>query len=272
AQIIRVVEEAQGSKAPIQRMADVVSSYFVPAVVGVALLTFAAWYVTTGDLTRALLNMTAVLVIACPCALGLATPTAIMVGTGRGAENGILFRGGEPLEKTHQLDAVVLDKTGTITKGEPSLTDVLPAGGFEPAQVLVWVAAAERGSEHPLAQAIVAGAEARQLELPPMQDFEAVPGHGIRATVDGRTVLVGNRKLMRDHGLDPAPLEAELERLEHEGKTAMLAAVDGRLAGIVAVADTVKESSAEAIALLRKMGLRVMMITGDNQRTAQAIA
>ncbi|MFS8665998.1 MAG: cadmium-translocating P-type ATPase [Limnochordales bacterium] len=272
AQIIRVVEEAQGSKAPIQRMADVVSSYFVPAVVAVALLTFAAWYAATGDLTRALLNMTAVLVIACPCALGLATPTAIMVGTGRGAENGILFRGGEHLERTHQLDAVVLDKTGTITRGEPALTDVLPAPGFDETQLLAWVAAAEGGSEHPLAQAVVAAARQRQLPLPAVQDFQAVPGHGIRAVVDGKPVLVGNRKLMRDHGLDPAPLEDELARLEEDGKTAMIAAVDGRLAGIVAVADTVKETSAEAIGLLQKLGLRVLMITGDNRRTARAIA
>src|SRR5690606_23609312 len=186
-QIIRMVEDAQGSKAPIQKIADRVSGIFVPVVLGIALVTFLAWWLAVGDLANGIISAVSVLVIACPCALGLATPTAIMVGTGRGAEHGILFRGGEHLEKTHQLDAVVLDKTGTITKGEPSLTDVLPAGGFEPAQVLVWVAAGERGSEHPLAQAIVAGAEARQLELPPMQDFEAVPGHGIRATVDGRT-------------------------------------------------------------------------------------
>ncbi|OUM93052.1 MAG: copper-translocating P-type ATPase [Firmicutes bacterium ZCTH02-B6] len=272
AQIIRVVEEAQGSKAPIQRLADVVSSYFVPAVVGVAVVTFVAWYASTGDLTRSLLNMTAVLVIACPCALGLATPTAIMVGTGLGAEHGILFKGGEHLERTHQLDAVVLDKTGTITKGEPELTDIETTEGFDPGQVLSWVAAAERGSEHPLAQAIVAAAERRRMTLAAAHDFEAIPGHGIRAVVDGKTVLVGNRKLMRDNGIDPAPLEDVLERLEEEGKTAMLAAVDGQLAGAVAVADTVKESSAEAIAMLRRMGLRVMMITGDNRRTARAIA
>nr|MBO2476131.1 copper-translocating P-type ATPase [Bacillota bacterium] len=272
AQIIRVVEEAQGSKAPIQRLADVVSSYFVPAVVGIALVTFAAWYFTTGDLTRSLLNMTAVLVIACPCALGLATPTAVMVGTGLGAEHGILFRGGEHLERTHQLDAIVLDKTGTITKGQPELTDVLSAGELDPDEVLLWVAAAERGSEHPLAQAVVAAAEKRGMALPAAQDFTAVPGHGIRAVVNGKAVLVGNRKWMRDNGIDPEPLEGALARLEEEGKTAMLAAVDGRLAGVVAVADTVKDTSAEAIAMLRRMGLRVMMITGDNRRTARAIA
>jgi len=272
AQIIRVVEEAQGSKAPIQRLADVVSSYFVPAVVGIALVTFAAWYFTTGDLTRSLLNMTAVLVIACPCALGLATPTAVMVGTGLGAEHGILFRGGEHLERTHQLHAIVLDKTGTITKGQPELTDVRPAAGFDADEVLLWVAAAERGSEHPLAQAVVAAAEKRRIALPPAHDFAAVPGHGIRAVVNGKTVLVGNRKWMRDNGIDPEPLEGALARLEEEGKTAMLAALDGRLAGVVAVADTVKDTSAEAIAMLRRMGLRVMMITGDNRRTARAIA
>ena len=272
AQIIRVVEEAQGSKAPIQRLADVVSAYFVPAVIGVALVTFAGWYVATGDLTRALLNMTAVLVIACPCALGLATPTAIMVGTGRGAEHGILFKGGEHLERTHELDAVVLDKTGTITKGEPALTDVLPAEGVDADELLRIAAAAERGSEHPIAQAIGTGASARGLSVADAADFEAVPGHGIRAVVQGRTVLVGNRKWMRDNGLDPAPLEGELERLEEEGKTAMLTAIDGRLAGVVAVADTVKETSAEAVAMLKAMGLRVIMITGDNRRTARAIA
>ncbi|HEY8416683.1 MAG TPA: heavy metal translocating P-type ATPase, partial [Limnochordales bacterium] len=196
----------------------------------------------------------------------------IMVGTGRGAENGILFRGGEQLEKAHRLDAVVLDKTGTITKGEPALTDVVAAGGFERDELLALVAAAEQGSEHPLAQAIVAAARERRLDLPAAQDFEAVPGHGIRATVNGRPVLVGNRKWLRDNGIDPAALEAELVRLEEEGKTAMLVAVDGRLAGAVAVADTVKETSEEAIRLLKRMGLRVMMITGDNRRTAHAIA
>lgn len=272
AQIIRVVEEAQASKAPIQRLADVVSAYFVPAVVGVAVIAFIGWYIATGDFTRALLNMTAVLVIACPCALGLATPTAIMVGTGKGAENGILFKGGEHLEKAHELNAVVLDKTGTITKGEPEVTDVIAFGEFDETALLEWVARAEKASEHPLAQAIVASAQAKDIALEDAAAFEAIPGHGIRAEIDGRAVLVGNRKLMHDHGIDIGPVQGDMESLEGEGKTAMLAAVDGQLAGLIAVADTVKESAAEAIAVLQGMGLRVMMLTGDNRRTAHAIA
>jgi len=272
AQIIRVVEEAQGSKAPIQRLADVVSAYFVPAVVAVAVIAFVGWYVATGDFTRALLNMTAILVIACPCALGLATPTAIMVGTGKGAESGILFKGGEHLEKTHELDAVILDKTGTITRGEPAVTDVIAFGEFDGDRLLQWVARAEKASEHPLAQAIVASAQEKGLQLDDVAEFEAIPGHGIRAAVEGKTVLVGNRKLMQDNGLDIAEALETMERFEGEAKTAMLAAVDGVLAGIIAVADTVKESSAEAVGLLHDMGLRVMMLTGDNERTAHAIA
>ncbi|MBO8140797.1 MAG: copper-translocating P-type ATPase [Firmicutes bacterium] len=272
AQIIRAVEEAQGNKAPIQRLADRVSAYFVPAVVTVALVTFAGWYVVTGDITRALLNMTAVLVIACPCALGLATPTAIMVGTGRGAEHGILFKGGEHLEKAHKIDAVVLDKTGTITKGQPELTDCIALGGRDEATLLAIAAAAEQTSEHPLAQAIVEAARARGLSVPEASRFEAVPGYGVRAEVNGQTVLIGNRRLMRESGIDPAPFEEELLRLEADGKTAVLVAAGGQPAGIVAVADTVKEGAAEAVAALRRMGLRVVMITGDNRRTARAIA
>lgn len=272
AQIIQVVEEAQGSKAPIQRLADVVSSYFVPAVLVVAAITFAGWYLATGDFTRALLNMTAVLVIACPCALGLATPTAIMVGTGRGAENGILFKGGEHLEKTQELNAVVLDKTGTITKGEPEVTDVIPFGSLNEEELLSWVAQAERNSEHPLAKAIVQAAEEKGIALGGASQFEAIPGRGIRAQVEGKTVLVGTRKLMQDHQIDPSAVEDEVRHLEQEGKTAMLAAIDKDLAGIVAVADTVKDSSAAAIEALHQMGMQVMMLTGDNQRTALAIA
>ena len=272
AQIVRIVEEAQGSKAPIQRLADVVSSYFVPAVVLVALATLGGWYLATGDFTRSLLNMTAVLVIACPCALGLATPTAIMVGTGRGAESGILFKGGEHLEKTHQLSAVVLDKTGTITKGEPEVTDVVPVGTLPAERLLQWAAAAEKRSEHPLAQAVVAAARAQGFELAEPRGFAAIPGQGVRAEVEGRTILVGNRRLMEASGLDVGAVEEEVQRLERAGKTAMLVAVDGALAGIVAVADTVKESSARAIAALQAMGLRVIMLTGDNQRTAHAVA
>lgn len=272
AQIIRVVEEAQGSKAPIQRLADVVSSYFVPAVVGVALLTFLGWYMTTGDLTRALMNMTAVLVIACPCALGLATPTAIMVGTGRGAENGILFKGGEHLERAQALDTIVLDKTGTITRGEPELTDILAIGQLDENELLRLVAQSERGSEHPLAKALVAAAQVRGLELGEATQFEAVPGHGIRATVEGKEVLVGNRGLIQQVTKLPPEVNEHMARLESEGKTAMLVAIDGRVEGVVAVADTVKETSVAAVAALKAMGLRVIMMTGDNERTAKAIA
>ena len=272
AQIVKVVEEAQGSKAPIQRLADVVSSYFVPAVVAVALLTFAGWYLAGAGFTRALLNMTAVLVIACPCALGLATPTAIMVGTGKGAEHGILFRGGEHLERAHELDVVVLDKTGTITRGEPQVTDVLALEPYTEEELLSLAAQAEKASEHPLAKAVVQAAESRGIAVGDAQAFEAVPGHGVRATADGMELLVGNRKLLRDCGVDPAPLEALVERLEHEGKTAMLVAAGGKPAGVIAVADTVKPTSAAAIRELQAMGLRVVMLTGDNRRTALAIA
>ena len=272
AQIVRVVEEAQGSKAPIQRLADVVSSYFVPAVVAVALLAFAGWYLAGAGFTRALLNMTAVLVIACPCALGLATPTAIMVGTGKGAEHGILFKGGEHLERAHELDVVVLDKTGTITQGEPQVTDVVALEPFTEEELLRLAAQAEKASEHPLAKAVVQAAESRGIAVGGAQAFEAVPGHGVRATADGLELLVGNRKLLRDSGVDPAPLEALVERLEHEGKTAMLVAAGGKAAGVIAVADTVKPTSAEAIKELQAMGLRVVMLTGDNRRTALAIA
>lgn len=272
AQIIRVVEEAQASKAPIQRFADVVAAYFVPAVVGGAVVAFLGWYLATGDFTRALLNMTAVLVIACPCALGLATPTAIMVGTGKGAEHGILFKGGEHLEKTHEINAVVLDKTGTITKGEPEVTDVIAFGGFDGPTLLQWVARAEKASEHPLAQAIVASARAKGIALEDAATFEAIPGHGIRAEVDGKVVLVGNRKLLQEYGIDIASAQADMERLEREAKTAVLAAVDGKLAGLIAIADTVKATAVEAVAMLQRMGLRVMMLTGDNRRTAHAIA
>lgn len=278
-QIIRMVEEAQASKAPIQRLADVVSNVFVPTVIGIGVVTFLIWYflvpaawVPGGDrLTVALLNMVAVLVIACPCALGLATPTAIMVGTGKGAESGILFKGGEHLEKAHQLNTIVLDKTGTITRGEPDVTDVEPLG-LKSDELLRLVAAAEKSSEHPLGQAIVKGAQDRGLPLEEPQSFQAIPGHGIEATVGGRSLLVGNRKLMAARGLDTSAVEERMDALENEGKTVMLAAVDGRLAGLVAVADTVKEHSAEAIAQLKGMGLDVVMITGDNQRTARAIA
>ena len=275
AQIIRVVEEAQGSKAPIQRIADVISGYFVPAVVAVAVVTFAAWFFLfdAGNLARAILNATAVLVIACPCALGLATPTSIMVGTGRGAENGILFKGGEHLEKTHRVTAIVLDKTGTITKGRPELTDTIAVAAGDVDELLGLVAAAEKGSEHPLAEAIVQGATERGVPVPePATDFAAVPGAGVEATVAGRRLTVGTRRLMGERGVDIAASLPQAENLEAAGKTAMFAAVDGRLALLIAVADTVKESSREAIAELEDMGLEVWMLTGDNARTAEAIA
>lgn len=274
AQIIRVVEEAQARKAPIQRLADTVSAYFVPAVIAIALITFVGWYLGTGDFTRALLYFTAVLVIACPCALGLATPTAIMVGTGLGAQHGILIRGGEHLEKAYKLNTIVLDKTGTITRGEPAVTDVIPAEGsaLSPDQLLALTAGAEVRSEHPLAEAIVRGAKEKGLSIPNPQEFEAIPGRGVRARVDGKQVLVGTTKLLTENGVEVGSLLPQKEKLESEGKTAMLVAVDGHLAGMVAVADTVKEHAAEAIAALQAMGIEVWMITGDNKRTAAAIA
>ena len=274
AQIIRLVEQAQGSKAPIQRLADLVSSYFVPAVIFIAIATFVVWFDFGPDpvLTFALVSAVAVLIIACPCALGLATPLSIMVATGKGAQNGTLIRSAEALETAHKLDAIVLDKTGTITRGEPAVTDVVPAGGLGEAELLALVASAERSSEHPLAEAIVRGAEQRSLDLAEPVEFESVTGKGIRATVRGRVVLVGTTRLLADEGVDAAALDAEASRLESEGKTAMRAAVDGDAAGLVAVADTVKDDSAAAIAALRELGLETVMITGDNRRTAEAIA
>ncbi len=277
-QIIKIVEEAQGSKAPIQRTADVISGYFVPTVVVIAISTFLVWYFFLtppagfDTFTWALINFTAVLVIACPCALGLATPTSIMVGTGRGAENGILIKGGEHLEKAHKVTAVVLDKTGTITKGEPELTDVITIGNFDQDELLSLAASAERGSEHPLGEAIVTGAKNKGIELSSPQNFNAIPGYGIEADIDGKRVLLGNLKLMEKNNISVKELLREKEALENGGKTAMLIAVEGNAAGLVAVADTVKESSRAAIQSLQKMGIEVIMITGDNTRTAQAIA
>jgi len=272
AQIIKMVEDAQGSKAPIQRLADRVSAYFVPTVVGIALLAFVVWYAVTGDFRLALINMVAVLVIACPCALGLATPTAIMVGTGKGAEHGILIKGGEHLEKAHMIDTVVLDKTGTVTKGEPEVTNVIPLGSHLEAGVLALAAAAEKNSEHPLGQSIVLRARDLGYNLEEPAEFYAIPGQGVRALIGGQQVLLGNQKLMREHGVDTGELRSMLEELEGQGKTSMTLAVDGRAAGIISVADTVKEHSAEAIKELQGMGVRVVMLTGDNERTARAIA
>ncbi|MBP2019586.1 Cu+-exporting ATPase [Symbiobacterium terraclitae] len=272
AQIVRMVEEAQGSKAPIQKLADQISGIFVPVVVAIAAVTLVAWGLIAGDWNAALHAAISVLVIACPCALGLATPTAVMVGTGKGAEVGILFKGGEHLERAHKVDVVVLDKTGTITWGRPQLTDVIPlaaAGAAE--ELLALVAAAESRSEHPLGQAIVSGAKERDIALPPVESFGAIPGAGLEAQVGGRHVLVGTRRLMAERGIDTAPAEDRMAELEGLGKTAMLAAVDGALAGIIAVADTVKPTSAEAVRELHDLGLEVVMITGDNRRTAEAI-
>ncbi|WP_053372435.1 heavy metal translocating P-type ATPase [Paenibacillus sp. FJAT-27812] len=274
AQIIRVVEEAQGSKAPIQRVADRISGIFVPIVTALALIAFLVWYffVEPGDIGNALEKAIAVLVIACPCALGLATPTSIMAGSGRAAELGVLFKGGEHLESTHHIDTVVLDKTGTVTKGKPELTDARVAAGFDEAKLLSWVGAAERSSEHPVAEALVAGIAARGIDLPSAEQFEAVPGFGIKAQVEGQQLLVGTRKLMEKHGVDIESVREEQQQLETEGKTVMLIAVNGKYAGLVAVADTVKETSAAAVARLKEMGLEVIMLTGDNERTAKAIA
>ena len=271
-QIIKIVEEAQGSKAPIQRMADTISGIFVPIVVGIAVVTFIIWYFWTdpGNFPEALEKLIAVLVIACPCALGLATPTSIMAGSGRAAEFGILFKGGEHLEMTHKVDTVILDKTGTITNGTPVLTDVIT--DWEQAEFLALVGSAEKQSEHPLAQAIVEGIKEKAISFKDVSQFENIPGYGIKANVDGKEVLVGTRRLMKKYNVEIDPVLEKMEGLEKQGKTAMLAAVDGSYAGIVAVADTIKDTSTAAIKRMKEMGLEVIMITGDNKETANAIA
>ena len=283
AQIIKLVEDAQGSKAPIQKMADQVSAVFVPIVIGIAFLTFLAWYFfgpalpinsDIDNFTRALIYMVAVLVIACPCAMGLATPTAIMVGTGKGAEAGILFRNSEALERAGRVSVVVLDKTGTITKGQPAVTDIVtnnesPMTGDE---LLRLAASVEKGSEHPLGESIWAEATTRGLVLVEPAGFKAEAGHGVQAEVEGRSVMVGNRRMFEARGIQLGNLESEVNRLQSEAKTAMLVAVDGLAVGIIAVADTIKDTSKDAITNLHEMGLKVAMITGDNQKTADAIA
>ncbi|MBI4307679.1 MAG: copper-translocating P-type ATPase [Chloroflexi bacterium] len=273
AQIIKLVEEAPGSKAPIQRLADKISSYFVPAVIGIAALTFVLWMLVGPEprLTFALLSFVAVVIIACPCALGLATPTAIMVGTGKGAEHGVLIRSAEALETAHKVTAVVLDKTGTLTRGKPSVTDVLTAGAEE-REVLRLAASAERGSEHPLGEAIVGRAGELGVALAEPKEFAAIPGHGIEARIDGHALLLGNRKLMADRGVSLDGLEARAEQLSAQGKTPMYVAVDGQAVGVIAVADTLKPESKEAVARLHRIGLEVVLLTGDNRRTAEAIA
>ncbi len=274
AQIVRIVEAAQGSKAPIQRFADIVSGYFVPAVVSLAAITFVIWYflLDPGNFSRALVNFTAVMVIACPCALGLATPTSIMVGTGKGAEQGILIKSAEHLENAYRLNTVVLDKTGTITKGKPEVTDIVPLAELSADEILRIAASVERNSEHPLAQAIVKHGQEQALTLTEPVSFLAVPGQGIKAEFETRQVLVGTRRLMRDSGIEIETFVSAVEMLEQQGKTVMFLAVGAALVGLVAVADTVKENSAQAVERLQAMGIEVWMITGDNQRAAQAIA
>ena len=273
-QIMRMVEEAQGSKAPIQRLADRISGVFVPVVMALATVTFLAWWIFGPEpaFTLALLNFVAVLIIACPCAMGLATPTSIMVGTGRGAERGILVKGGEALENAHRITTVVLDKTGTLTLGKPSLTDIISTNGIPEDELLRLAASAERGSEHPLGQAIVSGARERGITLVDAENFDAPTGRGVRATVDGHALLVGSRRLMDESGVSEDGLSSIAEELSAAGKTPVFVAVDGVSAGIVAVADTMREESREAVEALRRMGLEVAMITGDNRRTASAIA
>ncbi len=274
AQIIKMVEQAQASKAPIQRIADLVSSFFVPAVVLIALWTFVAWFLVgpAPAFTFALVAAVAVLIIACPCALGLATPLSIMVGTGKGATSGILIRSAEALETAHKLDTVILDKTGTITKGTPALTDVVVTGPVAEDDLLRLVASAERPSEHPLGAAIVTGARDRGIELAEPTEFDSATGQGLRAVVDGRHVQVGNRRLLDGAGIDPSSLESHADRLSADGKTPMLVAVDGTAAGVIAVADTIKDDSVAAVAALQDLGIEVVMMTGDNRRTAAAIA
>ncbi len=273
-QIVRLVRQAQATRAPIQKTADVIAGYFVPAVVCIGVATFVAWYILgpAPSISFAVVNFVAVLIIACPCALGLATPTAVAVGTGRGAENGILIRSAEALETARRLTTIVLDKTGTITEGKPALTDIKAAAGFSEDDVLALAASCERGSEHPIGQAIVTAAENRSLELRSPAAFEAIPGGGVRASVDSTAVLIGTVKLMSGSGIDTSALERAAEDLRNHGKSVMYIAADGALAGIIAVADTLKKTSQAAVGRLRRLGLEVVMMTGDNSQSAQAVA
>ncbi|MFC1942476.1 heavy metal translocating P-type ATPase [Chloroflexota bacterium] len=274
AQIINLVEEAQGSKAPIQRLADIISAYFVPAVIVTATITFIVWLFIgpAPALTFALLNAVAVLIIACPCALGLATPTAIMVGTGKGAENGVLIRSAESLETAHKIKVIILDKTGTLTQGQPTVTDIVAASGFSDETLLSLAASAERGSEHPLGEAIVTAAREKNLTLSSATEFNAIPGYGIESLINGQKVVLGNLKLIQERGLHLNELESKAAQLSEEGKTPMFVSIDSEVAGIIAVADTLKPGSKETVSRLQRLGLSVVMLTGDNKRTAEAIA
>ena len=271
-QIIKLVEDAQGSKAPIAKMADIISGYFVPIVIAIAILSAIAWYFAGQTGVFALTIAISVLVIACPCALGLATPTAIMIGTGKGAEHGVLFKSGTALETTHKLNTIVFDKTGTITEGKPKVTDIITAEGISETELLTLSASAEKGSEHPLGEAIVNSAEEKGLAFLKTETFNAIPGHGIEVTINGQDLLLGNKKLMDEWHIGLGNLASASDALASQGKTPMYIAKDGKIAGIIAVADTVKESSLRAIKKLHKMGIEVAMITGDNKRTAEAIA
>ena len=271
-QIIKLVEEAQGSKAPISRMADIVSAYFVPIVIGIAIITGIAWFLSGSGLVTALSFFIAVLVIACPCALGLATPTSIMVGTGKGAENGILIKSGEALETAYKIKTVVFDKTGTITKGKPILTNLIAYGKYNENELLKIAASVENDSEHPLAEAIVNKAKEKNIEIKPYEKFRAMPGYGIRATFEGKEVQIGNRKLMENRKINVEISQKDYDILLNEGKTSMYISIDNELAGLVAVADVIKETSKEAIEKLKKMGIKTIMLTGDNEKTAKFIA
>ncbi|MBI2547293.1 MAG: cadmium-translocating P-type ATPase [Candidatus Aenigmarchaeota archaeon] len=271
-QIVKMVQEAIASRAPMQRLADLVSAYFVPAVIAISILSFLFWYFVIGlPFSLALTILIAVLIIACPCALGIATPSAIMIGAGKGAQNGILIKSGEYLEKAHKLTSIIFDKTGTLTKGEPSVTDVIPIDSTEK-DVIELAAVAEKGSEHPLGQAVIKRAKEMKLALREGKSYETVAGKGIRATYQNRTILVGNRMFMKDNNIPTAKFEEQIQKLENEGKTVVIAAYNKKIIGLVAIADTLKDFSKEAVGELKKMGKEVWMITGDNERTAKAIA
>jgi Cu+-exporting ATPase len=274
AQIIQMVRDAQGSKAPIQRLADVIAGYFVPIVISIAIATFVIWFDfgPSPALTFAFLNFVAVMIIACPCALGLATPTAVMVGTGLGAEKGVLIKGGESLETAHKLSTIVFDKTGTLTKGEPEVTDVLVRDPYSEIELLGLMAGVEKNSEHPLGEAIFESAKKQNMEIKDAVDFKTLEGRGVEARVDGSTVIIGNRRLMESRKIEVDGLIDQASSLSAQGKTAVYAAIDGKAAGLIGIADTLKEDSVEAVERLKKMGLRIVMLTGDTQKTADVIA